>query len=79
PNFEHNKEVVIISFFDQFNQVVTEKEALDLDRFSKQIRMGNVLKKEEEYKDQQLLGGTYYLYPEENIIEALTSLNSSLQ
>lgn len=68
-----------IQFFNSNNKLITEQQANQLNRFSKNIFIDNILKKEEIYYDKILWGGEYYLSPGENVSDILTQLNPALK
>lgn len=68
-----------IHFFNDNNRLITEQQALQLNKYSKHLIIDNVLKKEEIYWDSNLWGGTYYLSAGENVTDVLLGLNPALK
>jgi hypothetical protein len=69
----------MIKYKNSHDQYITEQQALQLDDFSKLHYVNNQLKKEELFINNELNGGLYFPSPNENIVDMLNQLGSSLR
>ena len=67
-----------IQFLNSNNKLISEQQANQLNRFSKNTFIDGILKKEEDYYENKLRGGIYHLSPGENVIEILSSIGVGL-
>lgn len=67
-----------LQFLNSNNKLITEQQANQLNRFSKNTFIDGILKKEEDYHENVLRGGVYYLSPEENIAQVLNDIGVGL-
>ncbi len=65
-------------FFNSNNKLITEQQANQLNSFSKNIYIDGFLKKEEDYRENILKGGVYYLSPSENVTAVLNDIGIGL-